>query len=116
LRIQIWIQEGRNDPKIEKYTEFSNFEVPLLAEGFSCSLSSQKYGFGIQDLRSGIRKKPIPDPGVKMAPHPGSWIRNTATIWYERHHVPWLWQSLSSAVSTGFSISNDLNPGPNHLL
>jgi hypothetical protein len=26
------------------------------------SISSQKYGVGIQDLRSGIRKKPIPDP------------------------------------------------------
>jgi hypothetical protein len=46
------------------------------------SLSSQKYGFGIRDTRSGIRKKPIPvpDPGVKKAPDPGSriWIRNTA--------------------------------------
>jgi hypothetical protein len=27
------------------------------------SLSSQKYGIGIRDPRSGIRKKPIPDPG-----------------------------------------------------
>ncbi len=29
-------------------------------------------GVGIQDPRSGIRKKPIPDPGVKKAPDPGS--------------------------------------------
>jgi hypothetical protein len=29
------------------------------------SLSSQKYGFGIRDPRSGIRKKPIPDPGSR---------------------------------------------------
>jgi hypothetical protein len=29
------------------------------------SLCSQKYGFG-------IRKNPIPDPGVKKAPDPGS--------------------------------------------
>jgi hypothetical protein len=36
------------------------------------SLSSQKYGFGIRDPRSWIRKKPIPDPGVKKAPDPGS--------------------------------------------
>jgi hypothetical protein len=36
------------------------------------SLSSQKYGFGIRDPRSGIRKKPIPDPGVKKALDPGS--------------------------------------------
>jgi hypothetical protein len=59
------------------------------------SISSQKYGFGIRDPRSGIRKKPIPDPGsriqgskrhripdpgVKKAPDPGSRIRirNTA--------------------------------------
>jgi hypothetical protein len=38
------------------------------------SLSSQKYGFGIRDPRSGIRKKlfQIPDPGVKKGPDPGS--------------------------------------------
>jgi len=36
------------------------------------SLSSQKYGFVIRDPRSGIQKKPIPDPGVKKAPDPGS--------------------------------------------
>jgi hypothetical protein len=35
--------------------------------------SSQKYGFGIRDLESEIRKNPIPDPEVKKAPH-----RNTA--------------------------------------
>ncbi len=29
------------------------------------SLRSQKYGFGIRDPRSGIRKKPIPDPGSR---------------------------------------------------
>jgi hypothetical protein len=28
------------------------------------SLSSQKYGFGIRDPRSGIRKKSIPDSGA----------------------------------------------------
>jgi hypothetical protein len=43
------------------------------------SLSSQKYGFGIrdpgtkiQDPRSGIRKKPIPDPGSRGQKDPGS--------------------------------------------
>ncbi len=30
------------------------------------SLSSQKYEFGIQDLRSGIPNKPIPDPGSRI--------------------------------------------------
>jgi hypothetical protein len=42
------------------------------------SLSSQKYGFGIRDLRSGIRKKPIPDPGSRGQIGTGSRIRNTA--------------------------------------
>jgi hypothetical protein len=43
------------------------------------SLSSQKYGFGIRDPRSGIRDPGsgknlfrIPNPGVKKAPDPGS--------------------------------------------
>ncbi len=36
------------------------------------SICSQIYGFGIRDPRSGIRKKPIPDPGIKKAPDPGS--------------------------------------------
>ncbi len=53
------------------------------------SQSSQKYGFRIWDPRSGIRDPGsgknlfrIPDPGVKKAPDPGSWIRirNTAYI------------------------------------
>jgi hypothetical protein len=30
------------------------------------SLSSEKYGFGIRDPRSGIRKKPIPDPRFRI--------------------------------------------------
>jgi hypothetical protein len=36
------------------------------------SLSSQKYGFGIQDPGSGKNLFQIPDPGVKKAPDPGS--------------------------------------------
>ncbi len=39
------------------------------------SISSQKYGFGIRDPRSGIRKKPNPDPG--------SWIQVS-----KRHRIP----------------------------
>jgi hypothetical protein len=37
-------------------------------------LSSEKYGFGIRDRRSGIWKKMfrVPDPGVKKAPVPRS--------------------------------------------
>jgi hypothetical protein len=33
------------------------------------SLSSQKYEFGIRDPRSGIRNKPIPDPGSRGGIH-----------------------------------------------
>jgi hypothetical protein len=45
------------------------------------SHSSQKYEFGIRDTRSGIRNKPIPDPGSRgqkgtgsQIPDPGSQI------------------------------------------
>jgi hypothetical protein len=47
------------------------------------SLSCQKYRFGIRDPRSGIQKKPFPDPGVKTAPDPGSGsatLHNTGTL------------------------------------
>ncbi len=39
-------------------------------------------GSGIRDPRSGIRKKPIPDPGSrgKKAPDPGSRIRIRNTV------------------------------------
>ncbi len=33
-------------------------------------VTSQKFGVGVRDARSGIRKKPIPDLGVKKAPDP----------------------------------------------
>jgi hypothetical protein len=42
------------------------------------SLSPQKYGFGIQDPRSGKSLFRIPDPGVKKAPDPVR-IRNTGS-------------------------------------
>ncbi len=47
--------------------------------------SSQKYGLGIRDPRSGIRKKPIPDPGSRGQKGTGSRIRirNTAQHWSE---------------------------------
>ena len=39
-----------------------------------CSICSQIYGFGIRDPRSGIRKKPIPDPGSGSATLPKSCV------------------------------------------
>jgi hypothetical protein len=51
-------------------------------------------GSGVRDPGSGIRKKPkklfrIPDPGVKKAPDPGSWIRirNTANEEINRRRI-----------------------------
>ncbi len=48
------------------------------------SLRSQKYGFGIRDPESGIRKKPIPDPGSWSRGQKGTGsrirIRNTALL------------------------------------
>ncbi len=46
--------------------------IKIWASFQKLSLSSQKYGFGIRDPRFGIRKKPIPDLGVKKSPDPGS--------------------------------------------
>jgi hypothetical protein len=51
---------------------WANFQRIIELFTQKVSLSSQKYGLGIRDPRSGIRKKPIPDPGVKKAPDPGS--------------------------------------------
>jgi hypothetical protein len=44
------------------------------------SLSSQKYGFGIRDPRSGIRKKPFPDPGSRGQKGTGSRIRSVTLV------------------------------------
>jgi hypothetical protein len=54
------------------------------------SLSSQKYRLGIRDPGSGIRKKPIPDPGSRGQKGTGSRIRirNTADI---EHLTPLLY-------------------------
>jgi hypothetical protein len=53
------------------------------------------WGSGIRDPRSGIRKKPIPDPGSRCqkAPNPGSRIRirNTGLNCVRRQGVePWI--------------------------
>jgi hypothetical protein len=50
------------------FKELENFLLKKL------SLCSHKYGFGIRDPRSGIMKKPFPDPGSRgqNAPDPGS--------------------------------------------
>jgi hypothetical protein len=46
-------------------------------------------GSGIRDPGSGIRKKPIPDPGSRgqKAPNPGSRIRIRNTAAYKRTEI-----------------------------
>jgi hypothetical protein len=73
---------SHNFHKIEHYLIFeilkkriwANFQriIELCTQKIVTMLS--KYGFGIRDLRSGIRINlfRIPDPGVKKAPDPGS--------------------------------------------
>jgi hypothetical protein len=41
---------------------------------------NSKYGLGIRDPGSGIRKKPIPDPGSRGQKGTGSRIRNTGIM------------------------------------
>ncbi len=52
------------------------------------SKSSQEYGFGIRDPRSGIRKKPIPDPGSRGQKGTGSRIRIRNTESMTRIRIP----------------------------
>jgi hypothetical protein len=71
--------------KIENYFSFEvlkkkirvNFQKILELFTQKLSISSQKYGFGIRNPRSGIRKKHIPDPGSRGQKGTGSQIRNT---------------------------------------
>jgi hypothetical protein len=53
---------------------WANFQRIIVLFAQKLSLSPQKYGFGIRDQKSEIRKNPfrIPDPGVKKAQDPGS--------------------------------------------
>jgi hypothetical protein len=53
----------------------ANFQRIIEFVPKNLSLSSQKYGFGIRDPRTGIRKKPIPDPGPRGQKGTGSRIR-----------------------------------------
>jgi hypothetical protein len=74
----------------------ANFQRIVEVFPKKCSIC---YRFGIRDPRSGIRKKPIPDPGSRGQKGTGSRIRNTA------HHFntdpdP----KLSLYCGSGFSI------------
>ncbi len=95
--------------KFHKIANYFSFEVPKkknlghfqrIIELFTQKIvkSSQKYGFGIRDPRSRIRKKTIPDPGSRGQKGTRSRIRirNTVfisslksppieTLWHKNH-------------------------------
>jgi hypothetical protein len=76
------------------------------------SLSSQKYGFGIRDPRSWIRKKPIPDPGSWTRVQKGTGsrirIRNTEKMVVKLQEIrtgrryPFLFQTQKKGSMTIF--------------
>ncbi len=57
------------------------------------SLSSQKYGFGIRDPEKTYFGSRIPDPGVKKAPDPGSWIPDP-----DQQHWSTIWVCVNSSL------------------
>ncbi len=62
----------------KKFGPIFNELLKFLPKKFS--IFSQIYGFGIRDPRSGIRKKPIPDPGSRGQKGTGSRIRIRNTV------------------------------------
>ncbi len=92
------------------------------------SLSSQKYGFVIRDPRSGIHKKPIPDPRSGSRGQKGTgfriWIRNTVEeveCTAERLHLPRcsyiaLYTSCTVAVHSATYVGRVHCRGSVHLL
>jgi hypothetical protein len=88
LRIRILVQEGKNDPKIEKKCRIFMFLSTgcsfLRAEGFSCSLGVLCGGLGISKLQFLIKKIEIKFPAINFFnfrssnPGSGSAIRKNA--------------------------------------
>jgi hypothetical protein len=67
-------------------------------------LFTQKYGFGIRDPRSGIRKKPIPDPGSRGQKDTGSRIRIRNTdiyTWVLVSNLPREMENISRGPTFG---------------
>jgi hypothetical protein len=103
--------------KIENYFSFevlkkkmwANFQriIELLPK--KLSLTSQNYGFGkIRDPRSGIRKKPIPDPGSRGQKGTGSRIRIRNT---EKKYDNKFFSPLSFVAVFGSGMGKNQDPG-----
>jgi hypothetical protein len=58
--------------KKKNLCQFSKNYTLFTQKNCHLGLKNMGLGSGIQNPRSGIRKKPIPDPGVNKAPDPGS--------------------------------------------
>jgi hypothetical protein len=71
LKIILFLKYGRKKIRANFSKNYKTFYSKM-------ALSSQKYGLGIRDPRSGIRKKPIQDPGSRGQKGTGSGIRKTA--------------------------------------
>ena len=70
-------------PQISKNLSYFSFEVlkKKIWANFQWIIELfTKYGLGIRDPRSGIRKKPIPDPGSRSQKGTGSRIRIRNTV------------------------------------
>jgi hypothetical protein len=76
------------------------------------SLSSQKYGFGIRDPRSGIRKKPILDPGSRGQKGTGSRILDPDPQHCSKDDKLFF-GSLNTSVVDRHCFDADLDPDPN---
>jgi hypothetical protein len=78
--------------------------IKLITQKIVTKLSKYGFGSGIRDPRSGIRKKPIPDPGSRGQKGTGSRIRirNTAKKLGGHRHL-----------QTGYEIQN--RAGRSHL-
>ncbi len=71
--------------KISCHTFFCSHKCHIIEHYFIFKKLKKKIWASFQGTRSGIRKKPIPDPGSrgKKTPDPGSRIRNTV------YHMLW---------------------------
>ncbi len=95
------------------FKELRNFIPKKLSQ------SSQKYEFGIRDPGSGIRNKPIPDPGsriqgLKKAPDPGSGSATLVSSIPYDVLVPVLEKPRVRMSNVVFSIASYFFPGVSH--
>jgi hypothetical protein len=106
--------------KIENYFSFEVLKKKILAnfqriiELFTPKIVTKLSKIWVWDPRSGIRKKPIPDPGAKKALDPGSQIRirNTGLEYFNIYRAASAWGCVSCPLHLFNNIhSNWLSSG-----